>query len=70
MPVTVIVKAANTEERALEIFFSSIFGSWNFTILVRWISDRFQCTIPRPLRPDEITRLGEAAQVEHYEQGS
>ncbi|KAF8862499.1 hypothetical protein BDZ45DRAFT_739143 [Acephala macrosclerotiorum] len=68
MAVTVVVRATYTEERALETFFVQLFGWGKSTIL--WKRGRFQCTIPRPLRPDEVIQLKEAAQVEHYGQGS
>ncbi|TVY23265.1 hypothetical protein LHYA1_G007946 [Lachnellula hyalina] len=68
MAVIVIVRATYTEERTLETFFTQIFGWGKSTIL--WKRGRFQCTIPRQLRADEVTRLTEAAQVEHYEPGS
>ncbi|SPO05435.1 uncharacterized protein DNG_08122 [Cephalotrichum gorgonifer] len=51
------VRATYVEQYALERFFTGIFGVG--TCMVIWKRGRFQCTIPRPLEPAEITNLQE-----------
>lgn len=60
------VRATYAEEENLKSFFKSMFG-WGETG-VEWTRGRWECTIPRALKPDEITQLKRAASFEHYQQ--
>ncbi|KAI0867319.1 hypothetical protein GGS24DRAFT_485982 [Hypoxylon argillaceum] len=60
------VRATYAEEDNLRRFLMELFGWGNYGI--EWARGRWQCTVPRVLSPNEITRLRAAANFEHYQQ--
>ncbi|SCO92075.1 uncharacterized protein FRV6_16203 [Fusarium oxysporum] len=61
-----IIRATYTEQNALELFLTSIFGQGTATVI--WKRGRFHCTIPRGLTEDEKQRMTEVVMMaEHYQ---
>jgi len=62
----VLVRAAFTEQSALEAFFSNLFGLGTCQVILK--RGRYQCTIPRHLAADETDKLRDVVQPDHNEQ--
>ena len=65
MPVFLIVRATYTEEVALGLFFSRVFGAG--VAEIKWRRGRFQCEIPRELTPAELDEFKQSINSYHYE---
>ncbi|KAF2177161.1 hypothetical protein K469DRAFT_720968 [Zopfia rhizophila CBS 207.26] len=63
---TVIISARYVEQYKLENFLVETFGFGK--VGVRLTRGKYQCTVPRLLRPEEIERLKEQVTVEHYQE--
>ncbi|KAF1948780.1 hypothetical protein CC80DRAFT_497989 [Byssothecium circinans] len=61
---TVIISARYCDEPALGNFLIDTFGYGKAG--VKYTRGKYQCFLPRFLRPDELERLTKTIQLEHY----
>ena len=66
MAVTIPISGTYLDVQPLENFLVDLFGVGK--VKVKWKRGKFQCTIPRLLKDEEMARLRIAVPEEHYQQ--